>query len=144
MSWGRNRRLALKTFLNFVLCLVLFIGGAGCVTKNNIRSRAYYPNGKIAVENDNNSWSVNQLGSSVGGGGNLFSFRATAGGVVDVPAMVPAYGYYGNGAPVETYVIPFSAHPAAERRTWNQYFGSGSEGHHNGNYSTGGGYGYHR
>jgi len=79
-------------------------------------------------------------------GGGTF-FRATGGvavgGAGDMPLMVPAgggpYGYYGGG-PVETYVIPFSGHPAAERRTWNQYFGEG--GGRSGGHPSPRGYGY--
>lgn len=125
------------------------LGPVGCVTKNNITSKAVTPGpwGTNIVTHEDKSWSVNQFGSSVNHSGNLFHFRAAVGG--GAPEVGGRYGYNvgpggygyhvgqgGNGYPMIT--VPIESQRFYQEQTWRRYGFSGGSGGGGGGVGRGG------
>ncbi len=123
------------------LFVFAFCGLTGCITKNNITTKAVTPGpwGTNIMTHEDKSWSVNQLGSSVNHNGNLLHFRASVGG--GAPLIGNRYGYHvgpgrygysgGNGYPVID--TPIESQRFYQEETWRRYGFDGGDRGHSGN-----------
>ncbi len=125
------------------MLVVTMFGPVGCMTKNNVVTKSVVPGpfGTNITTQEDHSWSVNQLGSSVNHNGNLLHFRAAVGG--GAPPVGGRYGYHagpggygysaGNGYPVID--TPIESQRSYQEETWRRYGFDGNGGgqsHHNG------------